>query len=363
MKKMFLMACLIGLFTNFNYSIDIQSVTLERIDSAYEVSSFLANNEGELFLFSSGEGKIFKFNKNGEFDKSFCRFGLGPGEIARVLYLFHNPKNNYLYLPEFFSSQKKVTMYDSDGIDKGTFDLDMPSQQMDKISNLAFCKDGSFYVSLNERIGWKSIGKFYTTQEKISIKYFNEKRQFRTDIFKTTMDDEFSNAPRYGGPRIFFRPSILTKLTHDDNILVAKTDENFFTVFNQSGDKIETINLDIQKDKLSRKEFESLKDIVVGNLRDPRMKYLAENMIKLGYKPIYANIFLQKENIILVRIAQRDENYSIQDSRLIYFTWSGKKLGSRKVEGEILNVNNGRIFVKLTDIDGTEQFKILDDTH
>lgn len=70
--------------------------------------------------------------------------------------------SSFLYLPEFASGQKRVTIFDSEGTYKGTLSLDLPSQQMDRIWELDFCEDGSFYVVLSERIGW-IISRFTQT--------------------------------------------------------------------------------------------------------------------------------------------------------------------------------------------------------
>lgn len=275
--------------------------------------------------------------------------------------MFHNPAKDFLYLPEFASGQKRVTIYDSEGIYRGTLSLDLPSQQLDKIWKLILCEDSSLVVVLSERIGWEPYGKFYVTQNKISIKHFNKKGEFLSDIFKLTMDEELSHAPRYGEPRIFFLPSLLVKLTPIENILVAKTDENFLTIFDNKGHKIKTIELDIAKEKLSEGEFQREKNLIVGLMSDERMKYLARNMIKLDYKPIYSNMFLERDHIILTKATKRDENYSVTESELIFFDWNGKMLKSKKIKGQLMNTKKDKLFIKIIDPDMNEHFKITTD--
>ena len=75
MKKWFAVIWLFLLPGHFFYTIESGSVSLERIDGVYGISSFLTNTKDEIFLFSRREGKIFKFKPQGEFEKSFCRFG------------------------------------------------------------------------------------------------------------------------------------------------------------------------------------------------------------------------------------------------------------------------------------------------
>jgi hypothetical protein len=64
------------------------------LDDVLEISSFLMNSKGEIFLFSHRMLKVFKFKPDGTFEKSFCQKGEGPGEIRRVFFMFHNPVND-----------------------------------------------------------------------------------------------------------------------------------------------------------------------------------------------------------------------------------------------------------------------------
>ena len=78
----------------------------ENLDDVIGIYSFLRNSKGEIFLFSHRMSKIFKFKPDGSFEKSFCQKGEGPGEIRRVFSMSHNPVNDYLYLPEYYSRGK-----------------------------------------------------------------------------------------------------------------------------------------------------------------------------------------------------------------------------------------------------------------
>ena len=333
-------------------------LSTQDIDGVINITSFFSNGEGEIFLFSYTEGKIFKFKPNGNFDKSFCRLGQGPGEIMRVIYMFLNPANDFLYLPECFSSQKRVTIFDSDGNYQKTLKVDLPIPLMDKIWKLSFLKDGSFYLMTMERVGWKPIGKIFTTQNKIEVRYFNKKGDFVSDIFTVIMDEELSNGPRWGGPQILFKPSVLMELTSEENIAIGKTDENFLTVFDRKGNKLKIIKLEIPREKLNENEFQREKASLVALISDSRMKSLARKMIKLDYKPIYSKIFLEEGCIILSKILERNESFYVKKSELVLFHWKGNKLGRNTIQGEVMNIQRGKVFIKSVDMEGYEHFRI-----
>jgi len=358
MKKLLFVAMFFFL-SFFFYSVDEPlALYTENINGIINIASFFSNNKGEIFLFSSTEGKIFKFKPNGKFEKSFCRLGQGPGEIQRVLFMYHNPADDFLYLPEYFSGQKRVTVFDSEGNYQGTLKTNLPAPQMDKIWDLSFLEDSSFYLMLQNRIGWNPIGKLFTTQDKIDVKYFNQKGDFAADIFTEIMGDEMSSGPGWGGPQILFKPSILMELTPEGHIVIAKTDDNSLAVFDKNGNKLKTIQLEISREKLTQHEFQRERDKIVDLMMDSRMKFLARKMIKLDYKPIYSTIFSEKKYIILLKILERDENYYVTKSELILFDWKGKKLGLKIIDGVVMNIQNGKMYIKTVDSDGNEYFRI-----
>ncbi|UCH97667.1 MAG: hypothetical protein JSV88_12685, partial [Candidatus Aminicenantes bacterium] len=110
---------LIGLLIFFWAAVYLPAaITLKSadLDECIGIASFLSNNKGDIFLFSRKTHKVFKFNKNGDFETSFCRYGVGPGEIKRVLFMFHNPGNDCFYLPEYASGGLgRVSIFDSSG--------------------------------------------------------------------------------------------------------------------------------------------------------------------------------------------------------------------------------------------------------
>lgn len=358
-KKIFTISSFIIFFSFLLYcSEKTIYLTTSGTDRPIEISSFFSNNSDSIFLYSQRESRIFKFSPDGKFEKSFCQQGQGPGEIQRVLFMFHNPSNDCLYLPEYFSVQKRVTILDSNGSYKGNMKIDLPPQLMDKIWNLAFLEDGSFYITLRDRFGWEPIGKgLYVTQNKISVKYFNKGGEFISDIFSITMRNEMSNGPNWGGPRILYLPSVSVNLIKE-NVLIAKNDENTLSIFNKKGEKINDISLPISREKLSKNEFNEKKEEMIDFIKDARIKYLVQKMIKVDYKPIFTNLFTDEDFIILVKNSNTNETGYMIESELIYVDWDGKELRRDKIPGYVMNVQDKKLYIKSYDDIGNENFKI-----
>jgi hypothetical protein len=338
------------------------SLQTKNRDEIVAISSFLENNRGETFLFSSRQGKVFKFKPDGTFEKSFCRKGPGPGEIQRVLRMFHNPANDFFYLPEYYSGTGKVTIYDSRGNYQGLLKVDLPQTKMNKIAKFIFLEDGTFFLATSDRVAWKPEGKFFITQVEYRLGYYNKKGELLAEIFSRLLDDELSNAVRWGGPRILFRPSLLVKRTPGNQIAVAMNDDSKISIYNRKGKLVNTITLNLERKKLTRQPFEKAKANAVERLKrrgKDRMLYLMKNMIKLEYRPIYSNLFFHKDHIILLKPAERDDYGYVLKCKLMFFNKKGEKETEYLLPGWVRDLRQGKLYIISWDSSGSEYFKIV----
>jgi len=326
------------------------------------VSSFIVNSKGEIFLFSPRVAKVFKFKPDGTFEKSFCQKGQGPGDIARVFVMYLNPANDYLYLPEYFSMAKgKITIYDSKGNFVDLLKPELSINDMDRVAMIIFLKDNSYIIRTSDRVDWKPAGKFFITQVEELIRYFGPDGKLKAQIFKTCLDSELSNAVRWGGPTIPFTPSLAINLTPEEQIAIAKTDENFISFYDRSGKKVRTITLAIPREKLGDKEFEKAKELKIEEIKhynDERMLMLAKNMIRLEYKPIFKMQFFTPDYIVLSRIIEEDESGYTRKTQLMFFDWQGRKKGEKVIAGRVVNREKDLAMIIAYDDDGNESYRI-----
>ena len=333
----------------------------ENLNECFDITSFLTNSKDEHFLFSFRTNKMFKFDKNGEFVKYFGGRGVGPGELKRVLFMSHNPSNDFLYFPEAFSGLSRVSVFDSEGNFKNYMDLELKHSEKNSILKLVFLEDGSFYTVLSERVGWEPRGKVYLTREKYSLLYFDKKGKLKSTVYTTFQNREVADRPRMGGPRVLFLPSIICRKTPPGNIYIGKTDENEFHLYSKNGIKLCTSKLDMKRELLSEEEFNSAKSELSDNLKgDSRMHWLAKQMIKLKYKPIYHNFFVLPQYLAVIKI-ERESNLGLtKQSRVILFDEKGREITMKKIKGYVMNVSNNRLYIKEYNEDGDELFRIED---
>ncbi|MCX6578990.1 MAG: hypothetical protein NT166_02275 [Candidatus Aminicenantes bacterium] len=340
-----------------------ETITLKTADlnECIEISTFLTNTKGEIFLYSGRMSKIFKFKQNGEFEKSYCRNGIGPGEVKRVLWLYYNPVTDFLYLPEVSSLVPKISIFDCDGNFKNYLHIELSPTQKDHVVKMIFLEDGSFYAVLNERIGWESHGDVYLTKDKFSLLYFDKAGKLKDKVFETIKNDEMSSGPRWGGPAILFSPSIIIRSTREGNVCFWKSDENILQFYSKTGVKLGTTTLEMNPLLLSDSEFEAAKKELVKNFeKDLRMQSLAKKMIKLKYTPIYKSFFLVNDHYIFVDFIRESVDDYAKETVLTTFDKNGKRQSSKKVNGVVMNISNNRLYVKEYDEDDNEFFRIED---
>ncbi len=361
-KKVFAILVIALLFTPLMGVEKVIHLKTEDLEDAIGMRAFRMNSKGEIFLFSSRMSRIFKFKPDGSFEKSFCRKGEGPGEITRVISMFQNPTNDYLYLPEFSSRSKgRITIFDSEGNYKGLLKPELSLSHMDRVSKMMFLKDGSYILVTSERVDWKPVGKYYITQDEILCRYFSKEGKLKSNILKTMDDGEFSNAPRYGGPRMFFVPRTIMRLAPGEQIVVAKTDNNIFSFYNTDGKKTKTITLNIAREKLSDEEFDKRRKSdadYFSRHSDARMAKLARNMYKYDYKPFYTTFYANSKYLLLSKISKRNASGYPKQTAITAFDYDGKRIGSTVVDGFVVYVTEDFVVVRTYDEDLNEYVRI-----
>ncbi len=326
-------------------------------DKIVGITSFVMNSKNEMFLLSFKLRQIFKFNSKGAYIKTFCRKGQGPGEINRVFKIFINPQNNYLYLPEFFSGTGKVTIYDSNGTYMGLLKIKGTNINLDTIESLSFSNDSEMFIMTNKRVGWKSVGDLYITQEETNIKSFDKNGKFINNVFTIKIDGELSNKMGFGGPNILFKPHIIMRKIQSNHIMIAKSDESVINIYSKFGKITKSIKLNLSKNKLSKSEFIKHKKLLISHFTpESRMHYLAKHMIKRKYKSIYDNIFILDDKIILSQNFKIDNNGNVQKTKLQIYNLRGKKIGEQFLNGQVIAITNNLLLKINSDSDDNKIF-------
>jgi len=360
-KRTFLIA---GLFWTWFLTFPIFSgtITLKTSgqDECLEITSFLKNTKGAFFLYSFRTQKIFRFSQEGNFEKSFCRYGEGPGAVQRVLGMSYNSSNDCVYLPEFASGLSRISIFSCTGEFKEYMKTPFSQMENGRIYKLIFLKDGSYYAVISERIGWEKKGAVFASISRMSVYFVDQSTLSKKLVYQGSQLQEMADKPGNGGPRILFLPDRLVKITPDENISIAVSDENKLTIYDRQGENLETRILDVRQIPLTEAEFQKAKVELVGNFPNgSRMQFLAKKMLKLDYKPMYDNLFVLPEYDVITVVERRHGAIGYpESSKIIFFDKKGKEALSRKINGYVMSIEGNDVFIKSFDDEGDESFRV-----
>ncbi len=176
-----------------NEILDLNNVSLpdSSLNGSFNQHSF--DSQGNLFFVDFRSCIIYKIDKNGKYDKSFCRQGNGPGEISspRAMTIL----NDTIYITDFQTHQMARFTNDGKFIDKLTnkfgFPIIMDSIGKDRFLGLFLSVDQKadgvyFSVDLNMVDSKFSTKKTFSS---VSNKIDNPDFNFMDAIFPFAVDN------------------------------------------------------------------------------------------------------------------------------------------------------------------------------
>ncbi len=218
---------------------------------------------GNIFISSRSSYRIHKFDKNGNFVKSFGNKGDNPGEFKNRASLSDIFANRYLLTYEIHGRMK---MFDLSGefyqpvkIDYGVTDCFLLNENT--IALLGYVGYG------NSRARRLVALKNIQNGDENYICSFME--DMSKDAFYLKAKDR---EPRIQFSKPFSRGSLLIAKTPEGNIVTGSTIKPELTVFSQQGDELKRISLKINRKKITQK----IKDEYINSfmeLQDKRKEY------------------------------------------------------------------------------------------
>jgi 6-bladed beta-propeller protein len=198
------------------------------------IFGFEVSSRGELFLLREYEGEgdfIFKFDRSGEFLKSFGPQGQGPGEFQNPHHIALNKKNNILILEPGRAGLRK---YDEDGLFIDSFQMPAGDTVVTSGPGANLLVNGS---SFSGRDQGKAIYAF-------DLKLLNPD----LEVIKILDDLSFEFSPE----KVRATEPVFCWSASRDSIFVANEDRGYeIRVFDRDGALIRKIRKEYQKVPLS----------------------------------------------------------------------------------------------------------------
>ncbi len=218
--------------------------------------------DGSIFVVSSRQHTIFKFNSKGSLLKSFGQEGQGPGD-------FNTPDSisildgKYLVVGEY-SLNRRISLFDLDG----------------NFVKLLKTKQNAFYPTAAKDGKVAYIGVTYRDEnsphpiliQTVIIKDIDTQEEKEVHAFNTT---HRSIRLKNGGSFSFsdIEGWIFMARTKEGNLAVGISMEPFLTIYSPEGQKLTEFSLKTEPVPVTKSIIRRYKEIQINNLRqDPRFK-------------------------------------------------------------------------------------------
>jgi len=227
------------------------AIDMERDDLAEiglpDVSFFGADSEGNIYFFryQRAEKFIFKFDKNGNFIKSFGRTGQGPGEIQTISHFLIDSKDNIIISD---GANRKIIFFDNNG------ELDKEVSYVRNIENAIPLENGN--ILIRRRIRDDSL---HTLPHKLILSSADFEEIKELDVY---------NQPLFwkGGNQMPYRAFLFEWRITKDRIYIGNEQRDYeILVYDLDGNLLRKI----------RKDY--IPSPMPENLREESEKSLADN--------------------------------------------------------------------------------------
>jgi len=238
--------------------IDSQAVTTESEAFFDDVAQDSRNN---FFILDGKASKIYKFNPEGNFEKTFLQKGEGPAEIRKPVLTFKVSGNNV-----WASSVTEFCRFDTNGnfLEKKCF-----KRQYGLLEHVDEKRFITCYDSYNEGKKTGSVCVLMDTQENLL-----------TELYKNKKPDIGYSILNVQGTKFVFVSSTSPRIGYSYNSL-----NNLIYCYYNFDYSIMVIGLDGKMQKVIHKEHQPMK------LKEQEIERLAKGFKQMGWPPYYVDAY------------------------------------------------------------------------
>lgn len=263
--------------------------------------------DGSMFLADLDRHQIVRFDANGKEGSRFGQLGQGPGDL-------HYPQlggilDNRMLIVVNYPIDRKISLFDL----QGRFIRQVRTEQP--------CYKA---ISLRNHIIAYSFKKFHQSAQHEPYIEFTEYvflKNIETGLEKEVYRAEFTdksairlpNNPGVSTSAGHFNPGLIMAATAKGELWIGKSDCPRLSLYNESGERIGTLDIDLKAEPVTRKHIESLQDKTINDLKETmRINHVKNSPIQKLFNsfdfstlfdshfPIYANILPLPGNRLLV---------------------------------------------------------------
>ncbi len=249
---------------------------------------------------------ITKYSPDGKSLLRIGRKGEGPGDIKRIGRYTFNPKDNTLYVTEFYNGNRWVSRFTPDGKFAGHWNFEFNWSKYDIVSAIDFDKEGNVILAAEKRAP-RRYKDFVITHKTYDLLKFSPEGKFLNRIYTFNTDSDAEKRGNFQAT-IPFQNAVNWRVCKD-KIIVKEISSDIINIFSADGKLEKKIPFPVKKEKVTKKDIDTwenelnespsikkYKAMGVGNVR-----YWRENLPFPEYKPNSSIMYMDSKENLYVR--------------------------------------------------------------
>ncbi len=218
--------------------------------------------DGSMFLADLDRHQIVRFDANGKEESRFGQLGQGPGDL-------HYPElggilDNRIVIVFNYSLDRKISLFDLQGHFIRQVRTEHPCDRA---------------ISLRNHIIAYSYKKYHQSAQQEPCNQFTEhvflkniETGLEKEVYRAELTDKSSirlqNSPEISTSVGYFTPRLIMAATAKGELWIGKSDCPRLSLFNESGERIGTLDIELKAEPVTRKHIESFQDKTINDLKE-----------------------------------------------------------------------------------------------
>ena len=228
----------------------------EILNGIYAGRILLLDGKGNIYV-DYGSHSISKYSPKGELICKMGRKGEGPGDIKRLGGFAIHPKDNKIFVTEFYGGNKWISIFSSDGKFLDEWNCELDWGKIKAVSDIKFDSKGNVFLQTERSLFRRHKDFSIMAVERIVTKFSPEGKKLK-EIYKMTSDFSASKGGK-GEITIPFCNYLFWNI-HEDKIFVRENTDGIIHIFDNDGNLLKDIPSPFPMQKVTKKDLDEWED-------------------------------------------------------------------------------------------------------
>lgn len=196
---------------------------------------------------------IVKYSPQGKELLKMGQDGAGPGDIRRMNWYAFNPKDNNIYVTEYFEGNRWISRFTTEGKFAGVWNFELGVTKYDASPVIEFDSQGNVIVVVLKKV-FKRYRDFDISENKYELLKFSPEGKFIVKIYSFSLESAAYKEGNFTATIPFNNGMEWT--VFQEKIIVKETGGDFIAIFSPDGKLEKQIPFPAKKEKVTNKDLD-----------------------------------------------------------------------------------------------------------